>query len=188
MLVKLTKGGFEDNLPLCPGSGNVANHPKRRYKATLIIRTVEPTPLDLSHSKESILNFIGSVLLTLPALLHYSNYFGEVPLREEDNTVSSMSMMESSFKDERWISLTHLLVIINGAFAPVLHLLSDDVLCGLGLEMLNKVCDSLFSATNVFDIGDVTKTSTSKNVTTKSGVDNDAFDEKESEENEKSQN
>ncbi len=62
---------------------------------------------------------------------------------------------------------------INGAFAPVLHLLSDDVLCGLGLEILNKICDGLSSASNRFDIGEVTVAKTPSK-----GVENVAFEDK----------
>ena len=157
----------DDNVPLCPGNG-ASQHQKRRYKATLIIRTVEPTPLDLSHSKESLLNFVACVVLTLPTLLHYSGYAGEVPTANDD---SIQSLMEASLRD-RWVPWAHLAVLVNGAFAPVLHLLSDDVLCGLGLEILNKICDSVYSATNRFDIGEVAVEKNPK------GVDNVGFDGK----------
>ena len=147
------------------------NTSKRRYKATLIIRTVEPTPLDLSHSKEALLNYVACLVLTLPALLHYSHYFGTVPEVEDG---SLQGMMEASLKD-RWLSWTHLFILLNGAYAPVLHLLSDDVLCGLGLEMLNNICDSIFSTS--FDIGDVTDgKSLNENV---KGIENSAFEDKE---------
>ena len=151
---------------------------KRRYKATLVIRSVEPTPLDLSHSKEAMLNYIACILLTLPALLHYSHYFGEIAVPADDNL---QTLMEASLKD-RYVLWTHLLVLINGAFAPVLHLLSDDVLCGFGLEILNKICDTLSSLGGKFEIGDVTPKSSSKE---SKGIDNVAFDEKEEEEEEK---
>lgn len=132
-------------------------------------RTVEPTPLDLSHSNESLINFVACLVLTLPTLMHYSRYVGETPAAAND---SLQSLMEASLRD-KWVPWAHLAVLVNGAFAPVLHLLSDDVLCGLGLEILNKICDSFYSASNKFDIGEVNVGSK----TSKGGVDNVAFED-----------
>lgn len=74
-----SNGTFDDTLPLCPGNPNSANLDKRRFKATLIIRTADPTPLNLSHSKSAIINFLASVALTLPAILYYGNYIFDNP-------------------------------------------------------------------------------------------------------------
>ena len=107
--------------------------------------------------------------MTLPTLMHYSRYVGETPAAAND---SLQSLMEASLRD-KWVPWAHLAVLVNGAFAPVLHLLSDDVLCGLGLEILNKICDSFYSASNKFDIGEVNVGSK----TSKGGVDNVAFED-----------
>jgi len=44
-----------------------------------------------------------------------------------------------------------LIILFNGAFGPVLHLLSDDLLCSQGLEMLTEICDYFYASS---DIGD----------------------------------
>ena len=123
-----------------------------------------------------MLNYFACIILTLPALLHYSHYFGEIAVPADDNL---QTLMEVSLKD-RYVLWTHLLVLVNGAFAPVLHLLSDDVLCGFGLEILNKICDSISAAGRKFEIGDVSVKAATK---VSKGIDNAAFDEKEEEEN-----
>jgi len=52
--------------------------------------------------------------------------------------------------EERHIAWVHLFILLNGAFGPMLHLLSDDLICCQGLEMLNNVYDYFF--TNMGDI------------------------------------
>lgn len=58
---------LDDTLPLCPGNS-------RRLKAAMVVRTVDTTPLNLSYSKSSIINFMTSMAFTLPAILYYGNF------------------------------------------------------------------------------------------------------------------
>lgn len=76
---RTTLDTYDDTLPLCPGNPDTASLDKQRFKATMIIRTVEPTPLNLSHSKSAVINFVASVGLTLPAILYYGHYIAENP-------------------------------------------------------------------------------------------------------------
>lgn len=49
--------------------------------------------------------------------------------------------------EDRHLVLVHLIILFNGFLGPVLHLLSDDLLCSQGLVMLSELCEC-FSTTN----------------------------------------
>lgn len=42
---------------------------------------------------------------------------------------------------EHFVALVHLIILFNGAFAPILLVLNDDLLCSKGLEMLVEIFD-----------------------------------------------
>ena len=91
-------------------------------KATMMVHTVDPPPfLDISLPSATVLNYFINLLLYIPSLVHLRP-------REDSLTI---------FKDS-FLLWTHVLVLIGGSVTPVLHLMTDEALSSLGLELLRR--------------------------------------------------
>jgi hypothetical protein len=125
--------------------------------ATIIVQTVDPPPiLDLSLPTTSILNFVINLLLYLPCLVHMK-------------PVSQLPEFELTDSFLLWC---HVLLLIGGAVSPVLHLMSDEALSSLGLDLIrSKQCP-----TNLAFFGRKKEGSKSASEGLR-GFENEAFDE-----------
>ncbi len=79
--------------------------------------------------------------------------------------------------EERHVAWAHLTILLNGSLGPVLHLLSDDLLCSKGLEMFSDICDYLNAPAGLFDIGDFGDEKAKKNDEIKTGFENFTYEE-----------
>lgn len=116
------------------GGGNS----KSPMKATMMVHTVEPPPfLDISLPSATVLNYFINLLLYIPSLVHLRPRTTIHNVEEEDLT-------QMAVKDS-FLLWTHVLVLIGGSVTPVLHLMTDEALSSLGLDMLrtNKSCNPL---------------------------------------------
>ena len=105
----------------------------------MMVHTVEPPPfLDISLPSATVLNYFINLLLYIPSLVH---------LRPRTTTSAVMEqedLTELAIKDS-FLLWTHVLVLIGGSVTPVLHLMTDEALSSLGLDMIrtNKSCNPL---------------------------------------------
>ena len=109
--------------------------------STMIVKTIPPTPLDVSTLLSCKINFIVVLLLLIPSIIYsipnqfviaHSNYLQDILYRP------SGRISQFSHHDIITMAWTHFLVAIAGAFTPVLHLLCDDWISTLGLEALRS--------------------------------------------------
>ena len=98
--------------------------------------------IEEANRKASFINFLVVLLLHLPAIAHNSLSLTEGDIRadlaaflasDEDEVI-----LKRAEADQR-LAWTCLLVLLSGAFTPVLHLLTDDVISGLGLELFRSL-------------------------------------------------
>lgn len=100
------------------------NSKSHANKATMMVHTVDPPPfLDISLPSATVLNFFINVLLFIPSLVHLR------PRTDQSH--------ESPIKDS-FMLWTHVLVLIAGSVTPVLHLMTDEALSSLGLDLLQN--------------------------------------------------
>ena len=114
----------------------------KRKTSTMIVKTIPPTPLDVSTLLSCKINFIVVLLLLIPSIIYsmpngfllaHSNYLQDILYRPSDR------ISQISHHDIITMAWTHFLVAIAGAFTPVLHLLCDDWISTLGLETLRSL-------------------------------------------------
>lgn len=98
--------------------------------------------IEEANRKASFINFLAVLLLHLPAVAHNSLSLTQGDIRadlaaflasDEDEVI-----LRRAEADQR-LAWTCLLVLLSGAFTPVLHLLTDDVISGLGLELFRSL-------------------------------------------------
>lgn len=85
---------------------------------TLIIRTISPTAIDVSACKANRLNFAVVACLLAPCL------------------VATWPDWSSASKNQ-WVAV-HMSVVLAGCFSPILHLLCDEMVSSLGLDILKS--------------------------------------------------
>ena len=114
----------------------------KRKTSTMIVKTVPPTPLDVSTLLSCKINYIVVLMLLIPSLIYSkptrviltdSNYLQDILYRP------SGRISQITHHDIITMAWTHFLVAIAGAFTPVLHLLCDDWISTLGLESLRSL-------------------------------------------------
>ena len=113
---------------------------KQRKTSTMIVKSIPPTPLDVSTLLSCKINYlvvlfllIPSLIYSQPSLLSYNSTYMQEILYGPVGRISSTTQ-----HDIITMAWTHFLVAIAGAFTPVLHLLCDDWVSTLGLETLRS--------------------------------------------------
>ena len=130
-----------------------------KKSTTMIMKSIQPTPLDVSTLFSCQINFLVVLLLLIPSLIYsrpgflisYSGYLQEI-IHHSNEMIS-----KTTHKDIVTMAWTHFLVAVAGAFTPVLHLLCDDWISTLGLETLRsfhlrRKCDQCNSTKTFFNI------------------------------------
>ena len=111
-----------------------------KKSTTMIMKSIQPTPLDVSTLFSCQINYLVVLLLLVPSLIYsrpgflisYSGYLQEI-IHHSNEMIS-----KTTHKDIVTMAWTHFLVAVAGAFTPVLHLLCDDWISTLGLETLRS--------------------------------------------------
>ena len=89
-----------------------------------MVHTLDPPPfLDLSLPSATILNYLIHLLLFIPSLVHLK------PNAEP----YLYPVMPDSF-----LLWTQVLVLVGGSVTPVLHLMTDEAVSSLGLDMMRR--------------------------------------------------
>merc|ERR1711997_331344 len=123
----------DDTRPIMGSNGS-------KKSTTMIMKSIQPTPLDVSTLFSCQINFWVVLLLLIPSLIYsrpgflisYSGYLQEI-IHHSNEMIS-----KTTHKDIVTMAWTHFLVAVAGAFTPVLHLLCDDWISTLGLEALRS--------------------------------------------------
>ena len=131
-----------------------------KKSTTMIMKSIQPTPLDVSTLFSCQINYLVVLLLLIPSLIYsrpgfltsYSGYLQEI-IHHYNEMIS-----KTTHKDIVTMAWTHFLVAVAGAFTPVLHLLCDDWISTLGLETLRSFhltrksyqCSGTKSVFNIF--------------------------------------
>lgn len=113
------------------GAGKVLNRltGSDASAATMVVRTVDPpTFLDIPPSVASLINFFVTMLLCLPVFFHLKPAYHQ--------SSSSLAEMVLLAESDTLLPWGYLLVVVSGAFTPVVHLMCDEALSGLGLELI----------------------------------------------------
>ena len=96
----------------------------------MMVHTVDPPPfLDLSLKTANLLNFAMNVLLYLPCVVHMR------PLAFEAEKATVKAEMAAN---DAFLLWTYVLILIGGSVTPVLHLMTDEALSSLGLDIVRK--------------------------------------------------
>ena len=111
-----------------------------KKSTTMIMKSIQPTPLDVSTLFSCQINYLVVLLLLIPSLIYsrpgflisYSGYLQEI-IHHSNEMIS-----KTTHKDIVTMAWTHFFVAVAGAFTPVLHLLCDDWISTLGLETLRS--------------------------------------------------
>ena len=86
-----------------------------------MVHTLDPPPfLDLSLPSATMLNYFINLLLFIPVLVH---------LRPSESYLA----LPDSF-----LLWTQVLVLVGGSVTPVLHLMTDEAVSNLGLDMVRR--------------------------------------------------
>ena len=113
----------------------VVQHPVPAQMTTMLVQTVDPPPfLNLSLPSVALLNFCVNLVLFMPILIHlYPHHSHGV---NDNNNVIGDPFVEARL--DILLMWGHLLVLASAAFNPVMHLMSDEALSGLGLDLIRK--------------------------------------------------
>ena len=95
--------------------------PPRSTHRTLIVRTISPTAIDVSASKANRVNFAVVACLLAPSLIVTWPNGGDSwqPTKNQ------------------WVAV-HISAVLAGCFSPILHLLCDEMVSSLGLDILKS--------------------------------------------------
>ena len=109
------KKGQQPKASAQPTASTTEGHSK---VAHLMVHTLDPPPfLDLSLPSATLLNYLINLLLFIPSLVH---------LRPSPEPYLSFLL---------W---TQVLVLVGGSVTPVLHLMTDEAVSSLGLDMMRR--------------------------------------------------
>ena len=106
----------------------------------MIVRTIQPTPLDVSTYASCKINYLVVLALLTPCLIYscpmYRQKESYFPQLIQHMVIDGSSV--GTLNEITAMAWTHVLVAVAGAFTPVLHLLCDDWISSLGLETLRS--------------------------------------------------
>ena len=87
-----------------------------------MVHTLDPPPfLDLSLPSATMLNYFINLLLFIPVLVH---------LRPTEQPYLTLP--------DSFLLWTQVLVLVGGSVTPVLHLMTDEAVSNLGLDMVRR--------------------------------------------------
>ena len=112
----------------------------QRKTSTMVVKSIPPTPLDVSTIVSCKINYLVVLLLLIPSLIYShpnfptsnSTYLQDILYKPTER------MSKVTHHDIVTMAWTHFLVAVAGAFTPVLLLLCDDWISTLGLETLRS--------------------------------------------------
>ena len=112
----------------------------QRKTSTMVVKSIPPTPLDVSTIVSCKIDYLVVLLLLIPSLIYSrpnfptsnSTYLQDILYKPAER------MSKVTHHDIVTMAWTHFLVAVAGAFTPVLLLLCDDWISTLGLETLRS--------------------------------------------------
>ncbi len=110
------------------------NDDAKRQTNVVVVQACHHVTGPLEQGPASLCILLASILLTLPAILHNSRRI----FFNDDETLASDRLAELAESDSlmAWLWLC---VGVAGAATPVAHMLADDVISGIGLDLIHAM-------------------------------------------------